>query len=241
MPSSARSSSSVAAPLPDHFKPLLGQTLEEAIEALNKVLPPVSKRNPLEEALWETDEVGPPLSAPGAAGAIASNDNGFAREMLLQSFESLRVFRPRFVVHGKSGMGQSFLAAAVLHALEGYHVQSLDIAALMGDSGRTPEAACVQLFVEARRHKPSVLFIPGLIHWATSVSESVRSTVKALLDNLAPSDPVLLLAVAEGPLDLLPRDVRAWFGYLRDNKVEIQSPGLVSVVRSLSVLVWGSV
>lgn len=146
--------------------------------------------------------------------------------MLLQSFEAMRVFRPRLLIHGQSGMGQGITSAALLHHLEGYHVQSLDIGSLLGDSARTPEAAIVQLFVEAKRHKPSVIFIPGLVQWATSSSDSVRSTVKALLEGLSPADPILLLAVAEEPVEFLPRDVRSWFGYLNDNKVQIEAPNV---------------
>ncbi|CAO1620981.1 unnamed protein product [Parajaminaea phylloscopi] len=213
VPSSARSSSSAAAPLPDHLKPLLQSTVDQAVEALQKVMPPATKRNPLEEALWEDD------AAPSADGQQA--DGGFGREMMLQSFEQLRIFRPRLVIAGSPGMGQGFVGGALLHHLEGYHVQSLDIGALMGDSARTPEAAIVQLFVEAKRHKPSVVYIPGLVHWARSVSETVRATTKALLDELSPSDPVLLLAIAEEPLHELPADVLKWFGYLRDNKVQV--------------------
>lgn len=214
VPSSARSSSSWASPLPDHLKPLLQAPVDQAVAALEKVMPPASKRNPLEEALWE-DEISL-LNSP-----TTSADGGLGREMMLQSFEQLRIFRPRLVIAGDAGMGQSFVGVALLHHLEGYHVQSLDIGALMGDSARTPEAAIVQLFVEAKRHKPSVIFIPGLVHWARSVSETVRATTKALLDELAPSDPVLLLAVAEEPLNQLPADVLKWFGYLRDNKIEV--------------------
>ncbi|CEH14670.1 aaa-domain-containing protein [Ceraceosorus bombacis] len=216
VPSSARSASSAAQPLPEHLKPLLEHTVQRAVRALQKVLPPAAKRNPLEEALWE-DDVQSGSSVP---------DGGFGREMLLQSFEAMRVFRPRLLIHGQNGMGQGITGAALLHHLEGYHVQSLDIASLLGDSARTPEAAIVQLFVEAKRHKPSVIFIPGLAQWATSSSDSVRSTVKALLDGLSPADPVLLLAVAEEPVELLPRDVRSWFGYLDDNKVQIEAPGV---------------
>lgn len=222
VPSSARSASSAASPLPDFLKPILGRTVDDAIAALQKVMPPASKRNPLEEALWEDEPVGDAL-ATGSLAASAS-DGGFGREMMLQSFETLRIFRPRLAIFGQPGMGQSFVGAALLHHLEGYHVQSLDIGALMGDSARTPEAAVVQLFVEAKRHKPSVIFIPGLIHWAHSVSETVRATTKALLDELSPSDPILLLAIAEGPLSDLPHDVSKWFGYLRDNKVEAKLP-----------------
>jgi hypothetical protein len=45
-----------------------------------------------------------------------------------------------------------------------------------------------------------------------------------MLDTLAPTDPVLLLAVVDGPFMSLPRDVRAWFGPARDNRITFDSP-----------------
>ena len=50
--------------------------------------------------------------------------------------ESLRVYRPRVVLYGEPGMGQSYIGPAVLHHLEGYHVQTLDLGSLLGDSTR---------------------------------------------------------------------------------------------------------
>lgn len=208
VPSSARSSSSAAAPLAAHLKPLLGETVENTIKALEKAMPSAAKRMPLEEALWEDEE-------------SSAEDGGFGKEMVLQSFEQLRIFRPRLILHGRKGMGQNYVGSALLHHLEGYHVQSLDVATMMGDSTITAEAVVIQTFTEAKRHKPSVLYIPGLSQWANNVSENVRSTVKSLLDGLSPSDPVTLVAVCDGPFQDLPRDIRSWFGYLRDNRVEL--------------------
>jgi ATPase family AAA domain-containing protein 2 len=84
----------------------------------------------------------------------------------------------------------------------------------------------VQLFVEAKRHQPSVVYIPSLVGWCAAVSETSRSTVRAMLDTLAPTDPILLLAVVDGPITSLPRDVRAWFGPTRENRVEVAKPGV---------------
>ncbi len=50
--------------------------------------------------------------------------------------ETLRIYRPRVVLHGPVGMGQGYVAAAALHHLEGYHIQSLDLGSLMSDSAR---------------------------------------------------------------------------------------------------------
>ena len=52
------------------------------------------------------------------------------------AMEKLRVYRPRVVLYGSPGMGQTFVAAAILHHLEGYHVQTLDLGSLLGDSAR---------------------------------------------------------------------------------------------------------
>lgn len=148
------------------------------------------------------------------------------------AFETLRVFRPRLLILGEAGSGQGFVGSAVLHHLEGFHVQTLDLATLVSDSSRTMEAACVQLFVEAKRHKPSILYIPSLLTWCTSVGETVRATIKGLLDSLDPSDPILLLAVVDGSMKDIPADVRSWFGFVKGNRVVLGKPNSVSVPRA---------
>jgi len=47
-----------------------------------------------------------------------------------------------------------------------------------------------------------------------------------MLDTLAPADPILLLAVVDGPFESLPGDVRSWFGPTQDNRVESKPPTL---------------
>ncbi|CDZ98562.1 AAA-type ATPase containing the bromodomain [Phaffia rhodozyma] len=209
IPSSARSASSAAVILPQHLQPLLAKPLARTIAAIDKALPPTKKTSVLEDAEWESDD---------------PKDGSFESHLMMQSFESSRVYRPRILIHGESGLGQTHIAAAVLHHLEGFHVQSLDLATLMSDSTRTVEAALVQLFIEAKRHKPSAIFIPSLSQWARVVSDMARSTVKSLLDSISSSDPVLLLAVVDGELDSLPRDVKSWFGYSKDNRIALSLP-----------------
>ena len=41
---------------------------------------------------------------------------------------------------------------------------------------------------------------------------------------MSPSDPILLLAVVDGPFLSLPRDVRGWFGLLKENRVALSYP-----------------
>ena len=68
-------------------------------------------------------------------------------------FESLlknvTVYRPRLMICGTPGMGQStHLAPALLHATEHLMVHSLDLPALYGVASKTPEEACAQVQCE---------------------------------------------------------------------------------------------
>jgi len=92
---------------------------------------------------------------------------------------------------------------------------------------QTPESTIVQLFVEAKRHQPSILFIPSLSQWVLNLSETARATVRALLDGIPPSDPIMLLAIVDGPLDVLPPDVKAWFGFAQENRIRLFAPTAV--------------
>ncbi|KIR36066.1 ATPase [Cryptococcus deuterogattii MMRL2647] len=207
VPSSARSTSSPAIQLPSHLLPLLSVPLERINSAVDHVLPPKAQTTALEEAEYEDE---------------AHED--FEKHIVLQSLDKLRTFRPRILVHGQPGMGQIFLGPAVLHHLEGFHIQSLDLGTLLGDSTRSVEATIVQLFVEAKRHQPSVIFIPSLSQWASVVPELARSTFAALLDGIPPSDPILLLAMADSPWADLPADVKTWFGFAHENKIALDFP-----------------
>ncbi|KAG8859596.1 hypothetical protein FRB91_007482 [Serendipita sp. 411] len=206
VPSSARSTASAAVPLPPQLEPLLQEPLSHVTMALDRALPKSKKRSALEEAQWEEDH------PDGEAGA-------FEREMMLQTLESQRVNRPRLLLYGESGMGQRAVGAAALHHLEGYSVQSFDLGSLTGDSSRTPEAAVVQLFIEAKRHAPSIIYVPSLLALCGALPETCRALIADSLESLGPHEPILLLAILTGSLKSLPRDVRAWFGKNNDSRV----------------------
>lgn len=118
IPSSERSTTSGAAPIPPGIEPLLRDQLASMKEALDELLPRKKKTTALEEAMYEPHD---------------DNDHGFGRETLQQEFDRCRVFRPRFLIYGASGMGQGYLVSALLHYLEGVHVQTFDLPALLGD------------------------------------------------------------------------------------------------------------
>ncbi|KAI4208004.1 MAG: hypothetical protein LQ348_000374 [Seirophora lacunosa] len=210
VPSSERSTSSVAAPLPTNIAPLLRQPLAEIENVVNEILPQKKRLTALEEAEFED----------------AEDDKGMRMERMQQEFERSRVFRPRLLLAGAPGMGQQYLAAALLHRFEALHIQAFDLPTLLSDSTRSPEAAVVQLFAEVRRHKPSVIFIPGIDVWYQTVGDAVVSTFTGLLRSLAPTEPIMLLGVLEADFDRVDRRmISSLFGYSRRNQFTVERPG----------------
>lgn len=90
VPSSERSTSSGAAPLPKLVESLLRHRLDEIRSMLGKILPQKKQLTALEEAEFEEPEGG----------------SSFRREQMKQEFETARVFRPRLLIRGPPGMGQ---------------------------------------------------------------------------------------------------------------------------------------
>ncbi|KAL4802894.1 hypothetical protein BDV18DRAFT_153936 [Aspergillus unguis] len=210
VPSSERSTSSGASQLPKPIEPLLRQSLAELKSTLSEVLPQRKRLTALEEAQYEES---------GEAS------RGFQREQMQQEFERSRVFRPRLLLRGNVGMGQQYLAGALLHHFEGLHVQSFDLPTLLSDSTRSSEAAVIQLFAEVKRHKPSVIYLPGLQSWAETVGPGVISTFMGLLRSIPPTEPVLLLGIAESSEEMDPVLLRNLFGYSKRNIFELTAPG----------------
>lgn len=121
VPSSERSTSSGAKPLPKSVEPLLRDQLKTIEEIVDNLIPIKKKTTALEEAMYEQYE---------------DEDHGFGRETMLQDFEKSRVFRPRLLIDGEPGMGQGYLGGALLNYFEGLHVQSFDLPTIYMDSTR---------------------------------------------------------------------------------------------------------
>jgi SpoVK/Ycf46/Vps4 family AAA+-type ATPase len=209
VPSSERSASSGASALPKSVEPLLKEELQKMEKLIADILPQKNKLTALEEAKY----------------ADAEGEGSMRTERMQQEFERCRVFRPRLLLQGPPGMGQQYLAAALLNHFEGLHVQSFDLPTLMSDSTRSPESSVVQFFTEVKRHKPSVIYIPNVDVWYRTVGEAVISTFQSLLRSLSPTDPVLLLGVLEShPDDVDSQMVKSLFGYSKRNQFNIEKP-----------------
>lgn len=222
VPSSARSTSSNANPLPPHIQPLLDSVLDELKAKVDNYIPRKKKITPLEEALLED---------------YNDLDGGFSRLEASREFQSSRVFRPRLLVYGDYGMGQQYLGAGLLHHLEGYHIQSFDLGTLLGDSSRTPEAMIIQLLVEVKRHTPSVIFIPNMDRWLDTISQSAKATFFGFLRDLKPTDSILVLALMETKDISADFEISELFGYSGENIYEIPETNDTSRERFFELLI----
>jgi hypothetical protein len=53
-----------------------------------------------------------------------------------------------------------------------------------------------------------------------------------MLEGIAPSDPVLLLAIVDGNFEDLPTDVQTWFGHTLHNRLELSAPNPVCTLKA---------
>ncbi|THW97218.1 AAA-domain-containing protein [Aureobasidium pullulans] len=181
VPSSERSAASGASALKPNIEPLLRDALAKVSALIDEIIPQKKPTTALEEAMFDDRD----------------DENGFEKENLQREFESSRINRPRLLISGLEGMGQSYISGALLAKFEGLHVQSFDMSTLLKDSTRSPEAAVVQLFEEVKRHKPSVIYLPSIDIWYETMGQQVIKTFNGLLRTLSPTDPVLVLGVME--------------------------------------------
>ncbi|KAI0202205.1 hypothetical protein F4808DRAFT_82591 [Astrocystis sublimbata] len=209
VPSSERSTTSGAASLPKYIEPLLRDQFKAITGRLDSVFPRKPKVTALEEAMFEPYD---------------DEDFGFGREQLFQEFDNSRAFRPRLLVYGLQGMGQSYISAAILHYFEGVHVQNFDLPTIIGDA-RPPEQVLTGLFTEVKRQKPSIIFIPNVDTWYNALSGAALTAFLGMLRSLHPTDPIMLLGTAESDLKDLSADLRRdLFGFSRSNVIEITRP-----------------
>ncbi|CCG83104.2 putative AAA family ATPase [Taphrina deformans PYCC 5710] len=222
IPSSARSTASGAAILPKHLQPLLSRTLDRITEAIDSMIPRTSVKTALERNLYVNSS-----ALTFEQENMRQSESSIIRHIAILMnivLQNMRTYRPRILVSGSSGSGQQHLGRAVLHHLEGYHVQNIDLAMLFSDSASTAEASLIQAFTEAKRHKPSILFMPCIELWFQTASDSVVSTLRSLLSTIGPNEPLLLLAISDTVRSRLPTRITEFFGHNSISNIHIELP-----------------
>ncbi|XP_054900311.1 ATPase family AAA domain-containing protein 2B isoform X1 [Poeciliopsis prolifica] len=142
------------------------------------------------------------------------------------SLQQPTAYRPRLLLAGAPGSGQSsHLAPALLHHLDKLPVYRLDLPTLYSVSAKTPEESCAQVFREARRSVPSVVYMPHISEWWDTVSDTVKSTFLTLLNDVPSFSPVLILATAETQYSKLSEEVKSIFQRTYGEVVLLCPPG----------------
>nr|KAG5711753.1 hypothetical protein BaRGS_023517 [Batillaria attramentaria] len=139
------------------------------------------------------------------------------------SFPTL--FRPRMLVSGVAGQGQTVhLAPAALHLVEHLPVHTLSSSTLFAASAKMPEEACAAVFHEAKRTAPSVIYMPYVNELWGVVSDCLRVTFLSLVRGMNPSTPILLFATSETPYRDLDTQLKALFSMAGGEVVEVEGP-----------------
>ncbi|XP_008322158.1 ATPase family AAA domain-containing protein 2 isoform X3 [Cynoglossus semilaevis] len=207
VPAAQRAVVSPAKALISAVRPLLNTTLQNILYMVHRVFPHAEeglKRRSLQDAactvsedelVFSEEEVEEDCSTRQTQQTQHSTCTLKGLLNLDSVLSQPTSYRPRLLLEGKSGSGQSsHLAPAVLHALEKFTVYTLDLAVLFGTSVTAPEETCAQIFVEAKRTSPSILYIPHIGQWWETVGPALRATFLSLLSSIPAFSPILLLA-----------------------------------------------
>ncbi|XP_068861117.1 ATPase family AAA domain-containing protein 2-like [Aphelocoma coerulescens] len=221
VPASQRAGASPGRALPPISKPLLENTLERILQALQRAFPHAKlalKKNQGNDGI-DNDDDSPSVSEKRPDSKKAEFRT-FSRNPSYQPTSC----RPRFLLVEESGCGQAFdLASAVLHALEKFPAYTLDLPTLFV-STTSQEETCSQLIREAQRTAPSIIFIPQIPLWWEAIGQTLKAAFTGLLNNIPYFAPVLLLATSDVPHDDLPEEIKALFNTNREEVFNIPRP-----------------
>eukprot|EP00066_Takifugu_rubripes_P014421 XP_011603687.1 PREDICTED: ATPase family AAA domain-containing protein 2 isoform X2 [Takifugu rubripes] len=235
VPASQRAVVSPAKALIPVIRPLLCAALQDILHILGNVFPHAEQsfqRQKRQDGtcgilddliLSEEEDIGDvgKTSLSSVKKNAADELLNFSRSVLSEPTSC----RPRLLLEGRPGSGQSsHLAPAVLHALEKFTLYTLDLAVLFGSSGTIPEENCAQVFVEAKRTSPSILYVPQIGQWWETVSPALRATFLSLLNSIPTFSPIFLLATCSMQYNQLSMEVQDLFSLKYGEVFQIQPP-----------------
>uniref|UniRef100_A0A671QVM7 ATPase family AAA domain-containing protein 2 n=1 Tax=Sinocyclocheilus anshuiensis TaxID=1608454 RepID=A0A671QVM7_9TELE len=212
------------------LKPLLEPTLTQTLACLMRVFPHAellcfsvisdTDNHLLVEDSYSEDEecLGAPSIYETHSGSLKEASSCTTHKPFLHfttsAYRQPTSYRPRLLLTGPQGAGQStHLAPAVLHHLEKFTVHRLDLPTLYSVSAKTPEESCAQVFREARRCVPSIIYMSHISDWWEAISETVKSSFLTLLQDVPSFTPLLILATSETVYQQLPDEVTNLHSY----------------------------
>ncbi|CAL1540288.1 unnamed protein product, partial [Lymnaea stagnalis] len=251
IPTSQRSANSPARALPPRVYHLLHRQFNIALKQLSDTFPPCLAQSSTSDMaatssqvqllaengiIWDElasdeDEDTPSIFiTPSNKGkALRRNsDQGSSKSPTYLKFSSSSrpsTFRPRLMIVGHEGQGQTtYIAPAIIHKMENLPVHVLDLPALYAVTAKTPEESCANVFHEAKRKCPSIIYLPYINQWWDVMAETLRATLLTLIHDLNPSLPLLLLATSEQPYAMLDPLLQSLFSHLAGEVMEMKDP-----------------
>nr|XP_046256103.1 ATPase family AAA domain-containing protein 2-like isoform X2 [Scatophagus argus] len=238
VPASQRAVVSPAKALIPAIRPLLSAALRDILHTVTRVFPHAEqflKRKREQDVACGLSEDDLMFSEDDDSEVPSTGQNSHSQLKTPAAKELLNLnrsvlshptsYRPRLLLEGRPGSGQSsHLAPAVLHALEKFTVYTLDMAVLFGASATTAEETCAQIFVEAKRTSPSILYIPHIGQWWETVGPALRATFLSLLNSIPAFAPILLLATCSLRYDQLSMEVQELFRVEYGEVFHVQVP-----------------
>uniref|UniRef100_A0A672S237 ATPase family AAA domain-containing protein 2 n=1 Tax=Sinocyclocheilus grahami TaxID=75366 RepID=A0A672S237_SINGR len=217
------------------LKPLLEPTLAQTLACLMRVFPHTEllhrehTHGTLPFLLEDEECLGAPSIYETQSGlpkkAASCTTHKPFLHFTTSAYQQPTSYRPRLLLTGPQGAGQStHLAPAVLHHLEKFTVHRLDLPTLYSVSAKTPEESCAQVFREARRCVPSIIYMPHISDWWEAISETVKSSFLTLLQDVPSFTPLLILATAETIYQQLPDELKCIFSHLYGEVVCLSMP-----------------
>ncbi|XP_038606801.1 ATPase family AAA domain-containing protein 2B [Tachyglossus aculeatus] len=237
VPASQRAVTSSGHALSPIIRPLLERSFRNILAVLHKVFPHAEfsqgdKKEDVQSLILDDSEDENALSIFESSchtGSPKKQSTAAERKSYLHftmsAYHQPTSYRPRLLLSGERGSGQtSHLAPALLHTLEKFSVHRLDLPALYSVSAKTPEESCAQIFREARRSVPSIVYMPHIGDWWEAVSETVRATFLTLLQDIPSFSPIFLLSTSETMYSELPEEVKCIFRIQYEEVLYIQRP-----------------
>ncbi|XP_004839500.1 ATPase family AAA domain-containing protein 2B [Heterocephalus glaber] len=238
VPASQRAVMSSGHALSPMIRPLLERSFNNVLAVLQRVFPHAEisqsdKKEDIETLIVDDSEDENALSifetschsgSPKKQSSAAAIHKSYLH-FTMSPYHQPTSYRPRLLLSGERGSGQtSHLAPALLHTLERFSVHRLDLPALYSVSAKTPEESCAQIFREARRTVPSIVYMPHIGDWWEAVSETVRATFLTLLQDIPSFSPIFLLSTSETMYSELPEEVKCIFRIQYEEVLYIQRP-----------------
>uniref|UniRef100_A0A8C8HAE1 ATPase family AAA domain-containing protein 2 n=1 Tax=Oncorhynchus tshawytscha TaxID=74940 RepID=A0A8C8HAE1_ONCTS len=226
VPASQRAQAPPGRALSPNIRPLLANTLDTVLEVLLRVFPHAESQHGESRGGTGSSRQYPATSHSLNLQPDQLNAKEFSHLGFQSALHQPTSYRPRLLLAGPPGSGQgSHLAPAVLHHLDKLSVHRLDLPTLYSVSAKTPEESCAQVFCEARRSVPSVVFMPHICDWWDSVSDTVKNTFLSLLQDVPSFTPLLILATTETCYTQLPQEVKLMFQRTYGEVVSLSPPG----------------